>query len=236
MPKASKKPSARGFSGIPEKYRRRFEDERLETNIGRMQGFAIYIVALQVVLQVTNVIFSQGEGESMRIPLILLGNAVKFTREDGSVDFTVLLERETETGAEVFFTVRDMGIGMTAGQMEKLFTPFEQGSVNSMKHGGTGLGLAIAQSLVQMMGGKISVKSVPEKGSAFSFCLNFEKVSALEETGEPAVPNLSGKRILSVEDIEINRIVLDELLAETRAAVDEAIDGVQAIEKFKASP
>jgi CheY-like chemotaxis protein len=87
-----------------------------------------------------------------------------------------------------------------------------------------------------MMGGKISVESVPEKGSVFSFRLNFEKVSVLEETGEPVVPNLAGKRILSVEDIEINRIVLNELLGETKAAVDEAVDGVQAVEKFKASP
>jgi CheY-like chemotaxis protein len=125
---------------------------------------------------------------------------------------------------------------MTDEQTGKLFTPFEQGSINSMKHGGTGLGLAIAQSLVRMMGGIISVKSAPGKGSVFSFRLNFEKIPALGETGEPAAPDLSGRHILSVEDIEINRIVLNELLAETRAAVDEAVDGVQAVEKFKASP
>jgi CheY-like chemotaxis protein len=178
-------------------------------------------------------------GDKLRLKQVLinlLGNAVKFTREDGSVDFTVAVEKETETGADISFTVRDTGIGMPAAQMEKLFTPFEQGSINSMKHGGTGLGLAIAQSLVRMMGGKISVKSVPEKGSVFSFRLNFEKAPLLRETGEPAAPDLSGKRILSVEDIEINRIVLNELLGETGAAVDEAVDGVQAVEKFKASP
>lgn len=177
-------------------------------------------------------------GDKLRLKQVLinlLGNAVKFTREDGSVDFTVVPESETETGAEVSFTVRDTGIGMTDEQMGKLFTPFEQGSINSMKHGGTGLGLAIAQSLVQMMGGKISVESAPGKGSVFSFRLNFEKVSALRETSEPVVPDLAGKHILSVEDIEINRIVLAELLAETKAVVDEAVDGVQAVEKFKAS-
>jgi CheY-like chemotaxis protein len=87
-----------------------------------------------------------------------------------------------------------------------------------------------------MMGGTISVKSTPGKGSVFSFRLNFKKAPAARETGEPAAPNLSGKHILSVEDIEINRIVLSELLAETKAAVDDAVDGVQAVEKFKASP
>jgi signal transduction histidine kinase/CheY-like chemotaxis protein len=178
-------------------------------------------------------------GDKLRLKQILLnllGNAVKFTREDGSVDFTVTLEKETGTGAEVSFTVRDTGIGMSAGQMEKLFTPFEQGSINSMKHGGTGLGLAIAQSLVRMMGSEISVKSTLEQGSIFNFRLEFEKAAVLAEAGEPAVPDLSGKRILSVEDIEINRIVLNELLGETGVAVDDAVDGVQAVEKFRASP
>jgi signal transduction histidine kinase/CheY-like chemotaxis protein len=178
-------------------------------------------------------------GDKLRLKQILinlLGNAVKFTREDGRVDFTVTMEGETETRTEVSFTVQDTGIGMAAEQVEKLFTAFEQGSINSMKHGGTGLGLAIAQSLVQMMGGTISVTSAPGKGSVFSFRLSFEKVPVLKETGVPMVPDLSGKRILSAEDIEINRIVLDELLAETKVTIDEAVDGVQAVEKFKASP
>jgi signal transduction histidine kinase/CheY-like chemotaxis protein len=178
-------------------------------------------------------------GDKLRLKQILinlLGNAMKFTREDGKIDFTVRVERETETGAAVSFTVQDTGIGITAEQMKKLFTPFEQGSANHMKHGGAGLGLAIAQNLTRMMGGKISVTSALGKGSVFSFRINFEKAPVLQETGEPEVPDLSGKRILSVEDIEINRIVLDELLAETKAAIEEAVDGVQAVEKFKASP
>jgi signal transduction histidine kinase/CheY-like chemotaxis protein len=178
-------------------------------------------------------------GDKLRLKQVLiniLGNAVKFTGEDGNVCFTVKLEGETQTVSEVSFAVKDTGIGMTDEQMEKLFIPFEQGSVNRMKPGGTGLGLAIGQSLVNMMGGKIGVKSVPGKGSVFSFRLKFENVPALRETGEPETPNLLGRHILSVEDIEINRIVLEELLTETNATVDGAVDGVQAVEKFKASP
>jgi signal transduction histidine kinase/CheY-like chemotaxis protein len=179
-------------------------------------------------------------GDKLRLKQVLiniLGNAVKFTREDGKIDFTVKLEAETETRAEFSFTVSDTGIGIDAEQQSRLFTPFEQGSVNSMKHGGAGLGLAISQNLVSMMGGgPIHVESVPGKGSVFSFRLGFEKAPALKETGEPVAPNLAGKHILSVEDIEINRMVLNELLSETRAEIDEAADGLEAVEKFKASP
>jgi signal transduction histidine kinase/CheY-like chemotaxis protein len=178
-------------------------------------------------------------GDKLRLKQVLiniLGNAVKFTREDGKIDFTVKLEAETETSVDLSFTVRDTGIGISAEQRTRLFTPFEQGSVNSMKHGGAGLGLAISQSLVTMMGGgPIGVESEPGRGSVFSFRLSFGKAAVLRETG-PATPDLSGKRILSVEDIEINRLVLSELLSETKAEIDEAVDGIEAVEKFKASP
>jgi CheY-like chemotaxis protein len=178
-------------------------------------------------------------GDKLRLKQILiniLGNAVKFTKEDGTVDFTIKLEAETETRADISFTVTDTGIGITAEQQAKLFTPFEQGSINSMKHGGTGLGLAISQSLVKMMGGVIGVESSPGKGSVFRFRVGFEKTPAVQETGEPVVPDLSGRHILSVEDIEINRMVLHELLSETKADIEEAVDGLEAVEKFKASP
>jgi signal transduction histidine kinase/CheY-like chemotaxis protein len=179
-------------------------------------------------------------GDKLRLKQVLinmLGNAVKFTGEDGRISFTVKLEAETETRADLSFTVSDTGIGISAEQQARLFTPFEQGSVNSMKHGGAGLGLAISRDLVAMMGGgPIEVKSAPGEGSAFSFRLGFEKAADLREAGKPAVPNLSGKHILSVEDIEINRMVLNELLSETKAEVDEAADGLEAVKKFKDSP
>lgn len=178
-------------------------------------------------------------GDKLRFTQILiniLGNAVKFTKEDGSVDFTVELKNKTENRVKVSFTITDTGIGITTEQLKTIFTPFEQGSVDSMKYAGTGLGLAISYHLVKMMGGELSVKSAPGKGSGFSFHLEFEKAPVAEETGAPAIPDLSGKHILSVEDIEINRVVLNELLSETKAEVDEAVDGAHAVEKFKTSP
>ncbi|MDR1320827.1 MAG: response regulator [Gracilibacteraceae bacterium] len=176
-------------------------------------------------------------GDQLRLRQILLNlldNAMKFTPEDGNVSLTVVCADESPERLEVVFTVADDGIGISAEQQEKLFIPFEQGSINSMKHGGTGLGLAISQNLAAMMGSHISVQSALDQGSAFSFRLPLPKEPAGEE--EPAIPDLSGKHILSAEDIEINRLVLSELLAETRAEIDEAEDGAAAVEKFASSP
>jgi CheY-like chemotaxis protein len=105
-----------------------------------------------------------------------------------------------------------------------------------MKHGGAGLGLAISQSLVKMMGSEITCESAPDKGSVFSFNINFEKASVSMDLWTSKIPDLKGKHILIAEDIEINRIVLRELLSETNAEMDEAVDGTEALEKFKASP
>ncbi|MDR2073243.1 MAG: response regulator [Spirochaetaceae bacterium] len=177
-------------------------------------------------------------GDKQRLKQILfniLGNAVKFTGKDGTVDFTVTLT-EAKTHADVFFTVTDTGIGMTEEQQAQLFLPFEQGSINSMKHGGTGLGLAISRNLITMMGGEINVTSSPGKGSSFGFRVRYEKAPVPAAVEEILPPVLSGKHILSVEDMEINRIVLKELLSETGAEVDEAVDGVEAVKKFAASP
>ncbi|MDR1070673.1 MAG: response regulator [Gracilibacteraceae bacterium] len=176
-------------------------------------------------------------GDQLRLRQILLNlldNAMKFTPEDGKVSLTALYENESPDRLEVVFTVADDGIGISAEQQEKLFIPFEQGSINSMKHGGTGLGLAISQNLAAMMDSRISVKSALNQGAEFSFRLSLPKAPAREE--ELTIPDLSGKHILSAEDIEINRLVLSELLAETRAEIDEAEDGAAAVQKFASSP
>jgi CheY-like chemotaxis protein len=182
-------------------------------------------------------------GDKLRLKQILinlLGNAVKFTPEGGKVNF--LLENKMETGRRisVSFTVEDTGIGMSGEQISRLFTAFEQtDSAIAAHYGGTGLGLAISQNLVGMMGGEISVKSGKEKGSVFYFTLTFEKSAEQAEsrhTTGHTLPDLQGKRILLVEDIEINRIIMTELLSDTRLDIEEAKDGKEALEKFAAVP
>ncbi|MDR3289620.1 MAG: response regulator [Peptococcaceae bacterium] len=178
-------------------------------------------------------------GDKRRLKQVLinlLGNAVKFTPEDGKIDFIVDITEESKTGIGVSFVVKDNGIGIPEEQRVGLFAAFEQGSAHRMKNEGIGLGLTISQNLVKMMGGEITVESAPAKGSLFAFTIRLEKAADALEGNDLIIPNLSEKRILVVEDIEINRIVLRELLAETHVKIEEAVDGVEAVEKFKASP
>ena len=181
-------------------------------------------------------------GDKLRLKQVLinlLGNAVKFTPESGKIDFNIkVLEKDADVAC-VRFAVKDTGIGISDTQKAKLFSAFEQAdSTIAIKFGGTGLGLAISQNLVGMMGGEITVESEPDKGSEFAFSLPMTITDMdleSEETVRLDIPDLSGKRMLLAEDIEINRVILKELLAETKMKIDEAEDGQRAVELFEAS-
>ncbi len=182
-------------------------------------------------------------GDKLRLKQViinLLGNAVKFTPKLGIIRFLVHAVKETDTHVTVAFSVEDTGIGMSEEQISHLFTPFEQTDASiAVRFGGTGLGLSISQSLVKQMGGLITVKSEQGHGSTFSFTLTFEKADSAEAdagAGSVDTPNLTGKRILVVEDVELNRMILSELLAETGVDIEEAEDGQQALEMFEKSP
>ncbi|MDR3201370.1 MAG: transporter substrate-binding domain-containing protein [Spirochaetales bacterium] len=187
------------------------------------------------------------EGDKLRLKQTLiniLGNAVKFTPEGGKIEFIAAAndagEQREGSLVGVTFTVSDSGIGMSEGQLSKLFTAFEQtDSSIAVRYGGTGLGLAISQNLVQMMGGLITVRSKQGEGSSFSFTLSLKKTadsSDEEAQTDDSLPDFGGKRILLVEDIEINRVILAELLAETHIAIEEAADGEEALLKFSEAP
>ena len=182
-------------------------------------------------------------GDKLRLKQVLLnllGNAIKFTPEKGSIRLTVTIGPGPGSKLEITFSVADSGIGMTEAQQAKLFTAFEQADSSiAVRFGGTGLGLAISQNLVSQMGGVITVRSRPGEGSVFSFTVLLEKTelgSEQEPAPDESVPDLAGKHILLAEDIEINRIIIKELLAETRAEIDEATDGKEALELFIANP
>ena len=182
-------------------------------------------------------------GDKLRLNQVLinlLGNAVKFTDTNGEIKFFTELPEESEKKARVKFSVSDNGIGMSEAQMKKLFIPFEQtDNTIAARFGGTGLGLSLSQNFVKMMGGKISVTSELNKGSCFEFSLYFDK-SELPVSRTPDEKyenvNLTGKRLLLTEDIEINRLIIRELLSLSGISIDEAENGRKAVEAFAASP
>ncbi|MDO4547313.1 MAG: ATP-binding protein [Clostridia bacterium] len=166
----------------------------------------------------------------------LLGNAVKFTPEGGSIWL-----RASDDGGGYHFEVEDTGIGMTREFMMRLFEPFtqEHGQART-KYNGSGLGLSIVKSLIDKMGGEISVQSTLSKGSCFSIFLPLERCDEADvprERKRPASPvDISGMRVLLVEDNDINRMIAETILKEFRITVDTAVDGQDAVDRFRASP
>ncbi len=170
----------------------------------------------------------------------LLSNAIKFTHRGGKVFFRVqAMDRDAEQ-IDVTFQVSDSGIGMDQEQMAKLFTPFEQTRPDiSTQYGGTGLGLAISGKLVEIMGGTIQVESQPGNGSKFRFTIPLslcapQNTPVLHAVAKQA--DFSGKTILVVEDIPLNRQILLELLESTGVEFAEAENGREAVDKYIAAP
>jgi len=182
--------------------------------------------------------------DSLRLNQILinlLSNAIKFSPE-GSEILLNAKELKSEAGFSTYeFKVTDHGIGISEEQAARLFTPFEQADVSTTRnYGGTGLGLAICKNLAKMMGGGISLQSREGEGSAFSFTIrcasrkNIEKEA--EQQDDEVVYDFTGKRCLVVDDIEINREIILELLSHTGMEFDTAYNGANAFEKFRSSP
>jgi len=143
-------------------------------------------------------------GDDQRLIQILtnlLGNAVKFTPEKGSVALNARFVKEEKGVCTLQIAVSDTGIGISAEQQKKLFQSFEQAeSSTTRKYGGTGLGLAICKNIVEMMGGEIWISSELGKGSTFAFTVHVRRgAQDKEELLDPDV-NLSNIRILAVDD------------------------------------
>jgi CheY-like chemotaxis protein len=133
--------------------------------------------------------------------------------------------------------VSDTGIGISEEQREKIFKPFVQADAStSRRFGGTGLGLSISARIVEAMNGTLSLESRMGEGSRFSFeidaGLEAEEDAMEWEAPENGIPDFHGKKVLLVEDIEINREVAQEMLAPTGASVVSAESGKEALDLF----
>jgi signal transduction histidine kinase/DNA-binding response OmpR family regulator/HPt (histidine-containing phosphotransfer) domain-containing protein len=169
----------------------------------------------------------------------LIGNAVKFT-ERGEVVVAVAGQPQGDRRYEIHFAVRDTGIGIPADRMDRLFRSFSQVDASTTRrYGGTGLGLAISKRLAEMMGGSMWVESQPGQGSTFHFTILAAAAPApVRLYLEGSQPQLSGKRILIVDDNATNRQIVSHqarswgMMAQTAASGAEALEHIRRSEAF----
>jgi PAS domain S-box-containing protein len=171
-----------------------------------------------------------------QIILNLVSNAVKFTNE-GVITVSVHLMFEDDEKVIIEFAVNDTGIGISKDKMESIFENFQQASSGTSRlYGGTGLGLAIVKQLVESQGGTIRVKSKINEYSRFSFTLPFLKTkenAALENEIMELNNEIKGIRVLVVEDMALNQLLMKTVLDDFGFERDIAENGKIAIEKLK---
>jgi len=196
---------------------------------------------LEIVFSVDQGLPTQLIGDPLRLGQILINlvnNAIKFT-EHGEI---VVKVAQVDVAGRLIFTVSDTGIGMTPEQVANLFQSFSQADTSiTRKYGGTGLGLSISRQLCELMGGEIRVESEPGKGSTFTFTANFCvadffgreqpcpdcepcQTASLHDSAE-----LAGRKILLVEDNEINCELATELMTDLGLSVTIANNGSEAV-------
>ncbi|GAB0152166.1 response regulator [Marinobacterium sp. BA1] len=178
------------------------------------------------------------EGDYLRLTQVLtnlMANAVKFT-EQGTVELLIEAKAIQDKQAELVFSICDTGIGMTPEQQKRLFKAFSQADTSiTRRHGGTGLGLIISQRLVRLMGSSgIHLHSEAGVGSCFSFelCLPLA-VTSEQSLQQPLRCKNGACHALVVDDQPIARQILREILESWQFVVDEAEDGIQAVERVQ---
>ncbi|MBT3209392.1 MAG: response regulator [Bacteroidetes bacterium] len=191
---------------------------------------------------------SLDEVRTRQILLNLIGNAVKFT-ENGHIKIIAdkvenqNYDNENGNTIDLKIAVEDTGIGIPPDQQNKIFEAFKQVEGQSTrKYGGTGLGLSITKRFVEMMNGRISVSSINQEGSTFSFILRNVSVESSDNQGslEKSIMNFASikfenKNILIADDTETNRKLLNEMLSNADAQLFEAVDGKTAIDSTRAN-
>lgn len=185
--------------------------------------------------------------DKLRIEQILINiisNSIKYTPENGRISFAVTQKRGKDNDSAVYeFCITDNGIGMDEEYMATIYEPFTRAKSSTVSGiQGTGLGMAITRNLIDMMGGSIDVQSKKGKGTRTVFELEFKIMSASDMTVTQTDNkkkiingNIEGRKILLVEDNEINREIATQILEESGFIVDTASDGDVAVEKMGAA-
>ncbi|MDQ0720747.1 PAS domain S-box-containing protein [Paenibacillus sp. W4I10] len=181
-------------------------------------------------------------GDAYRLKQVLtniIGNAVKFTSE-GGVEIEVRVKEQCANNVQLYFKVKDSGIGIPLEKRQQLFEPFYQlDNFMTRKPQGTGLGLAISKKLVELMQGDIWIEESDEPGTTFIFTACF-KLNNSEESNRfdqlQKKNRTASLRILIAEDNEVNQLVLSRMIEKKGHVVDHVVDGVEAVEAVKHNP
>lgn len=208
-----------------------FSLESVMDNISNLLSGKIAEKELELIFDIDPSVPAVLKGDSLRLGQILINyanNAVKFT-EHGQIVISARVLKQNSKHLILYFSVSDTGIGISEEQKSKLFQSFQQvDSSTSRKYGGTGLGLAISKQLANMMHGDIGVESEYGKGSKFWFTARLSKSSSHIKSLLPE-PDLRGRSVLIVDDNEVARRVLDDLLTSMTFKASQVSSGREAI-------
>ena len=188
-----------------------------------------------------NVVHTHLIGDALqlrRILVNLLTNAIKYNKPNGTIDAFVREVSSDNLQATFEFEIKDTGIGMSEDYIENhLFTPFSQAKQDARtRYEGTGLGMSIVKGLVDKLGGNIDVKSEVGVGTQIKVVLTYQLDTSKNEKQDTSKLDLKDKRILLVEDNEINMEVAEFYLNAVHANVHKAWNGLEAVEKVKEQP
>ncbi|MCL2022421.1 MAG: response regulator [Betaproteobacteria bacterium] len=209
-----------------------FDLEQILENLRVLMSERASAKGLELVFRVDEAVPVSLKGDPLRLQQVLINyvyNAVKFT-ERGEICIEISVREESQESHLIYFAVRDTGIGITSEQIPDLFESFNQAdSSTTRKYGGTGLGLAICKKLSELMGGEVGVESEYGKGSVFWFTARFERS---RRTHYPRILGyeLSGLRVLVVDDNSSSRQVIREMLQAMQLTVSVASCGNDALE------
>ena len=190
---------------------------------------------------IENVVHTHLIGDALqlrRILVNLLTNAIKYNKPNGTIDMYVRELSIDESWATFEFEIKDTGIGMSENYIKNhLFTPFSQAKQDARtRYKGTGLGMSIVKGLVDKLNGTIEVKSELDVGTQIKVVLTYQLDTSASNTQENSILDLHDKRILLVEDNEINMEVAEFYLNAVHANVDKAWNGLESVEKVKDEP
>ena len=174
-----------------------------------------------------------------KILMNLFSNSMKYNKANGEIHMSMRTLEQSEDRITCEFQIRDTGVGMSEEFIQHdLFTPFVQADKSARSnYAGTGLGMPIVKQLVDKMGGTIKVESKLGEGSCFTVVIPFrlDHQTKHEEKKEDFHGDISGLRILLVEDNELNMEIADFILKDCGASVDHALNGQEAVQRFEAA-